>query len=402
MSGKPTLLFISPQFLFPLDAGGKIRSANILRHLKGGAFNTRLLSPATASERVRWSAEVTMLADRIEFFAPSPKNLIWRVRRALGFMTSIPISAFSDADAPFRNAVATAIRDRPDLIVFDYVQSLAASPAQLNAPHLFFAHNVETEILERHAGNARGAMKVVWAREAAKMRRFERMACERAAGVIAVSDRDAETFRRRFNAAATFAIPTGVDPDRFRFSPPPDNAPPILVFTGSIDWKANQDGLLWFMDEVWPLIVSQRPDASVIVIGKNPPRSMINRGKGMNWRFTDFVEDVRDHAKGAAFFIPLRVGGGTRIKAYEAMSMGLPVVSTALGVEGLPVENDRHLLIADSACAFAAAALRLLDDAPLRARLASAARALVERNFTHEAAARAFERSCLEILNKGR
>ena len=400
MSGKPSLLFISPQFLFPPDAGGKIRSANILKHLKGGAFRTRLLMPASPQERDLWPAEIASLADEVELFAPSRRGFFWKARRGLGFFTGLPVSAFSDADARFKNAVKRAMREAPDLAMFDYVQSLAAAQKNIGAPHVFFAHNVETEILERHAKTASGPMKHVWGREAAKMRRYEERACRAAAGVIAVSDRDAKIFRDDFGATA-LAIPTGVDPDYFAFNPPPATAPPALVFTGSMDWKANQDGLFWFMDEVWPLIAAKRADASLVVIGKKPPEGMTARAKarGLNWRFTGYVDDVRGHAKGAAFIIPLRVGGGTRIKAFEAMAMGLPVISTSLGVEGLPVRADAHLLVGDSAEEFAAASLRLLDDSALRTRLAASARTLVERDHSHEAAARAFERCCLGVLS---
>lgn len=405
MTTKPALLFVSPQFLFPMDAGGKIRSANILKNLKGGAFRTKLLMPATSEEAARWTAEISTLADAVTIYRPSPRNLIWKARRAAGFFGAIPISAHADADAAARRATAQALGDKPDLVVFDYVQSLATAPADIGAPHLFFAHNVETEILERHASTAGGAMKRVWAREAAKMRLFERRACAAAAGVIAVSERDAEMFRSTFGARMALAIPTGVDPDHFQFSPPAPDAPPQFVFTGSMDWKANQDGLFWFMDEVWPLIAAARADASLVVIGKNPPRAMIEKAaaRRLAWRFTGFVDDVRDHARGAAaFVIPLRIGGGTRLKAFEAMAMGLPVLSTSLGVEGLPVKNGEHCLAVDGAAAFAEAAVKLLSDFPLRARLAASARALVEDQFSHKAAARAFEQNSLAILAAAR
>jgi glycosyltransferase involved in cell wall biosynthesis len=401
---KPTLLFISPQFLFPLDAGGKIRSANVLRHLKGGAFETRLLMPATTGEEARWKSEIGALADEIAFWRTSARNALWKARRAIGFLSPIPISARADADAPAKRAVAAAIGRAPDLVVFDYVQSAAMAPKRLASKSLFFAHNVETEILQRHADVATGVMKPVWSREAAKMRRFERATCVRTDAVIAVSERDADAFRRKFGAARAFAIPTGVDPDFFSFAVPPADGPPRVVFTGSMDWKANQQGLSWFMNEVWPLIAAARPDASFAAIGKNPPRAMVEAAaaKGFNWRFTGFVDDVREHARGQAYVIPLRVGGGTRIKAYEAMAMGVPVVSTALGVEGLPVTAGEHFLLADDARGFSAAVVKLLAEPALRERLAVAARRLVEENFSHAAAARVFERHCLAVLGAAR
>lgn len=400
---KPSLLFVSPQFLFPMDAGGKIRSVNILKHLKGGAFATRLLMPAAPDQAKRWKGDINALADETTLWLPGARGTLWKARRAAGFFAATPISALSDADAAAKAAVAGALALKPDLVVFDYAQSFAMAPATIGAPSLFFAHNVETEILARHAAVATGPMKIVWSREAAKMRRFERRACETLDAVVAVSERDADMFRKDFGAKSAYAIPTGVDPDYFFFAPA-DGAGARVVFTGSMDWKANQDGLSWFMNEVWPLIAERRPDASFTVVGKNPPRAMIEAAaaKGFNWRFTGFVDDVRAHARGQAYVVPLRVGGGTRIKVYEAMAMGVPVVSTRLGVEGLPLSPGAHFLEAETPRAFADAVLSLLADAELRGRLAAAARRLVEENFSHLAAARVFERHCLAVLDGAR
>ncbi len=387
-----------------MDAGGKIRSANILKQLKGGAFRTCLVMPATMREDSRWRVEIEGLADEVIRIPRPPRGIYRKLRRLSGLAASTPVSAYADADTGAKAAVATAAARGADLIVFDYVQSLAMAPASLAIPHLFFAHNVESEILERHAAIASGLMKRIWLREAGKMRRFETRACEAANGVITVSARDAEIFRAEFGAGTALAIPTGVDPDYFAFTPPADDAPAEVVFTGSMDWKANQDGLCWFMDEVWPLIMASRPETKFTVIGKSPPRAMIEMAKSrrLNWRFTGFVDDIRDHTKGAAFVIPLRVGGGTRIKAYEAMAMGLPVVSTALGVEGLPVADGEHYLEANDARSFADAALRLLAEPATRRGLAQNARRLVEGNFSHRDAAKIFEQHCLAILNAAR
>jgi len=404
VTAKPMLLFISPQFLFPMDAGGKIRTANLLKNLKGGAFHTRILMPAARDDERRWRAEIETLADEASFYSSPSGDRFPELRRIAGFMSALPVSAFCDARASAKKAVAKEIARGPDLVVFDYAQSLVLAPPAVSVPHAVFAHNVETEILERHAKAASGVMRMAWRREANKMRAFERRVCRAADGVIAVSARDAEAFRSKLDARAAFAVPTGVDTDFFPFAPPPEMASPSLVFTGSMDWKANQDGLFWFMEEVWPLIVERRADAAFTVIGKNPPGAMVARARkqGLNWRFTGFVEDIREHAKGAACVIPLRIGGGTRVKAFEAMAMGLPLVSTTLGVEGLDVIDGEHYLRADTPQQFARAALTLFEDAALRSRLAVAARALVERRFTHAAVARAFEQNCLSVLAAAR
>ena len=115
-------------------------------------------------------------------------------------------------------------------------------------------------------------------------------------------------------------------------------------------------------------MVHEVPGATMKVIGRSPPPRLVGEAPKGSWHFTGYVDDVRPHAVGSAVsIIPLRVGGGTRIKAYEAMAMGIPVVSTTIGVEGLPVEANRHYLLADDAQSFAAAVVRLLREADLRA-----------------------------------
>ncbi|MBD0425673.1 glycosyltransferase [Aquisalinus flavus] len=399
---RPTLLFISPQFLFPLDAGGKIRTTNILLNMKGGAFRIHLISPATPDEETRWSDEIAAICDDYTTWRIAPRD---RLHRLAGLLSPLPVSVWSDALHESRQAVETALKARPAVAVFDFTHSAALMPSDTfmtksGVRTVLFTHNVETEIFARHAKTAAFPMSLVWRVEHAKMARFERTACSRFDTVIGVSGRDAMTLKETFGAATTAAIPTGVDLDFFAYTPPANETGP-LIFTGSMDWRANQDGLTWFLHDVWPLIAAARPQTSLKVIGKNPPQHLIDAaGKACaNWTFTGFVDDIRPHAAGgSAYVIPLRVGGGTRIKAYEAMAMGMPVVSTTLGVEGLPLTPGEHFFSADTPEAFAAATLRLLAEADTRRALSGAARAFVEANASQKSVAEVFERICLDTL----
>ena len=168
-----------------------------------------------------------------------------------------------------------------------------------------------------------------------------------------------------------------------------------------MDWAANIDGVEFFIAEVWPLIRARFPDAEFCVVGRNPQPALVDlarRTKGVV--VTGSVEDVRPYVlKADVFVIPLRVGGGTRIKAFEAMAMGCPVVSTSIGIEGLELEAGAQYLLADDAAAFAEAVNRLLSDRQLGMSLAATARHHVESKFGHDVAARAFERACLRALS---
>ncbi|MDR7334174.1 glycosyltransferase family 4 protein [Roseateles asaccharophilus] len=393
--------FISPVFLFPADAGGKIRTGNILRGLKeSGRFDITLLSPATAEQQREWQGELDKQCDRFVGWAPSPPRPRWQ--RAPDLLSSLPINVAADRTPAAVEAVEKLLAaERFDVVVFDFVHAAVLRPAKLNGATVCFTHNVEAEIFERHAKTAASApLRWLWASQAAKMRRFEREELARFTRVVAVSERDAKKFAADGLTTAR-AIPTGVDLDFFSWQVPADGAPTV-VFTGSMDWEANVDGIRFYIEEVWPLVRAKVPAAQLRVVGKNPPQALVQRNvPGVS--FTGFVDDVRDHARDAqAFVIPLRVGGGTRIKAFEAMAMGLPVVSTSIGIEGLDVEDGNHFLRADSAESLAEATCRLIADGELRLKLSRAARELVEAQFGHRVAAEVFGRILVEAVEASR
>ena len=289
-------------------------------------------------------------------------------------------------------------------MVFDFVLATVLSPSRLETASVCFTHNVEAEIFARHAKQARNPfMRRVWASQHLKMQRFERDALRSFTSVIAVSERDAAFFRQHYGLDGVVDIPTGVDLDFFSWTPPPpvdEQHPPTVVFTGSMDWEANIDGVTHFLDDVWPLILREMPQARFVVVGRRPPASLVARAQGLSGvSFTGFVDDVRPYVHAAhAFIIPLRVGGGTRIKAFEAMALGCPVVSTSIGIEGLDVTPDRHYLLRDAATDQADAVLTLLRDAALRERVSREARACVEARYGHRVAAEVFERICLQAV----
>jgi glycosyltransferase involved in cell wall biosynthesis len=237
------------------------------------------------------------------------------------------------------------------------------------------------------------------------MRRFEHESLQRFTAVVAVSERDAKFFVGTYNVQHASAIPTGVDLDFFAWSSPPQvggTQPPTVVFTGSMDWAANVNGVRFFLKEVWPIIHQQLPAARFVVVGRSPPESLVIAARNLpNVEFTGFVDDVRPYVHGAhAFVIPLLVGGGTRIKAFEAMAMGCPVVSTALGMEGLGAKPYAHYLECDQPAHMAKALLELLGDAAQQDLLSKNARQLVEERFGHTRAAKAFEHICIETISK--
>ena len=320
-------------------------------------------------------------------------------------MHELPVNVVSDISPPAAQAVqAQLARGDIDLIVFDFVHASVLRPAGLSVRSVCFTHNVEAEIFGRHAGNAKDpARRWVWKSQHAKMQRFEGRALREYDKVIAVSERDARHFGSAYGVQGAEAIPTGVDLDFFSWTaPPPLDAqhPPTVVFIGSMDYAPNIDAVDFFVRAVWPQVRAAFPEAQFRVVGRNPPealQALARRSAGL--QFTGFVPDVRPHVRSAhVSIIPLQVGGGTRIKAFEAMAMGCPVVSTALGIEGLAVEPDEHYLQRNDAAGLAEGVITLLRDAARRERLSRSARDLVESRFGHRVAAQVFEGICQRAL----
>lgn len=404
--GKPRLAFISPIFLFPNDAGGKTRTTSILRGLAGGAFDVTLISPATAHQRSAWEPQLRQISNRFVAWQPPAARASWM--RALDLLGELPVNVAADRTTPALSAVRRMLAaDGFDVIVFDFVHAAVLRPRQVNAATVCFTHNVEAEIFARHARQARNPlMRFAWARQYEKMQRFERRALALFDCVVAVSERDAAHFRERYGVAVTQTIPTGVDLGFFTWQEPRDIDPkqPTVVFIGSMDWAANIDGVGHFLAEVWPLVLRELPQARFVVVGRQPPASLIERSRALsNVHFSGYVDDVRPCVHAAqVFVIPLRVGSGTRIKAFESMAMGCPVISTSVGIEGLDVVAGEHYLCCNAAEDQARAIVDLLLNPALRRQLSRRARHCVEQKFGHLVAARAFEQHCLGALERFR
>ncbi len=399
---RPRLLFVSPRFLFPMDQGGKIRSGNTLMGMKGGAFEIEMASPAPP-DIARYAPEIEASCDR---FVSWPEQAPSRVRRALALGSALPVAVATDRSSAGSACVAAALARKPDVVVVDFPHADVLMPPRVDAALVMFTHNVEAEIFERHATRATGLWRLVWADQSRKMTRFEGETLRRFDSVIAVSDRDAAALTKRYGLPAVEAIDTGVDLDFFATNPPgPGPAPDggTVVFTATMSWPANVEGIHYLLDEVWPILLRTRPGLKATIIGRNPPASLSEKiaARGLNVTLTGFVDDIRPYVAAAdVYVIPLWVGSGTRIKAFEAMAMGRPVVSTSLGVEGLNVTHDEHFLRADNTPDFAAAILSLLDDRARRVRIAAAARALMEAQFSWAVVARQFESICLRALER--
>jgi glycosyltransferase involved in cell wall biosynthesis len=270
-------------------------------------------------------------------------------------------------------------------------------PPDLPCPTVLFQHNVEAMIWQRHYEVQVNAVKRVYLREQwRKMQTFERDACRRFDAVVAVSPEDRAVMQRDYGIENVYDIPTGVDIEFFRPSGAAVAEDHSLVFTGSMDWLPNEDAIRYFTERIMPLVKQALPGAKLTVVGRNPSPGLIALSKSdTSIVVTGRVDDVRPYMeRAAAYVVPLRIGGGTRLKIFEAMAMGKPVISTSIGAEGLPVRDGVELLLADTAEAFAGSVVAVLSDRALATRLGEQAAAEVRRRFGWARVAEAFAAIC--------
>jgi hypothetical protein len=206
---RPRLLFVSPRFLFPANEGGKIRTSNILRQMKGGAFEITLASPAPA-DAAEFSTDTNAVCDH---FLSWPARPATQLQRLLALPGAVPVAAATDRSAAGSAVIAAALGTKPDVVVVDFPHADLLMPRSIGAASLLFTHNVEAEIFERHARVATGAWRLVWRNQVGKMQRFEAEVLRRYDSVIAVSARDAAALKQRYGLPVVEPIETGVDLD---------------------------------------------------------------------------------------------------------------------------------------------------------------------------------------------
>jgi polysaccharide biosynthesis protein PslH len=405
------ILWLKTGPLHPLDTGGKIRTYNMLRALKRAHDLTYVsLCPPEISEEVRKSAaEYSHRAVWIPWREARKRSVRFGLELLLNFTASrLPYVIHKYRSVP----MATGIHEldqagAADLIVCDFLTpavNLIWPGRRLKTPTLLFQHNVESLIWKRLCENADGLKRVYLQGQWRRMRKFEQEACARFDGVVGVSAEDCEILRNEFGAGNVLgAVPTGVDCDYFGASQWPRQEH-SLVFLGSMDWMPNIDAVEFFTAEIWPAVKRQFPHATFTVVGRNPPAKLKELEKRIpGVRVTGTVDDVRPFlAAAAAMVVPLRVGGGTRIKIFEGMATGIPVLSTRIGAEGLPVAHGENILLADTPADFAARIAELFEQPARAQKIGEAGRALVRANYGWDAVNRIFEAYCHQAAEIGR
>jgi sugar transferase (PEP-CTERM/EpsH1 system associated) len=382
------ILWLNAGLLLPLDKGGKLRTWHLMRHLAQRHDITYLsfADPDTPQADLDGMRTVCSELHVVPRRDPAKGTVAFYRDAASRLLDPLPYAAGKYRSPAYAAKMRELLATRDfDLIVCDFLVPAVNMPETLPCPAVLFTHNVEAEIWRRHHEGQRNPIaRALFRRQWQRMLRFEGQTAARFDLVLAVSDTDRDTLHRLYGSrlkGPVFTVATGVDTTFF--TPRPTAIEPRhLVFTGSMDWIPNEDAMTHFCADILPLIRAQEPDVTLSIVGRAPTPAVRRLSELPGVTVTGGVDDVRTFMEKAALYVvPIRIGGGTRLKIFEAMAMGKAVVSTAIGAEGLPVTHGEHFCLADSPADFADAVVALLRDPAQRVQLEHAARRLVVREY---------------------
>jgi glycosyltransferase involved in cell wall biosynthesis len=389
------ILWVKVGGLWPPDRGGRLRSCHLISELSRRHQVTVATthgpdeSPEGLWDGLRGCEHVLSFPHRLA------KQGTARFAAALcrSWLGRMPVDLWKGRVPALAREVRRRVEAREvDLCVADFLVTAANIPLMGPVPVVLFEHNVEhliwrrLSLVERRAWR-RALLELEWR----KMRSWEARACASAALTVVVSEPDRALLAELAPSARLRAIPTGVDTGYFSPNGKPE-AFGRLVFTGSMDWYPNEDAILYFIETVLPAIRREVPGVSLTVVGHHPTARLRAAASRREVLLTGTVDDVRPFvAEAAVYVVPLRIGGGTRLKIFEALAMAKAVVSTSVGAEGLPLIDGEHFLRADEPADFARAVVKLLKQPDSRRRLGLAGRRLVQARYSWAEVARRFE-----------
>jgi glycosyltransferase involved in cell wall biosynthesis len=399
LGGGPHVAFLTHTPPLPAVSGERIRNWHLIRELSERGWRVSLFGlahegSAPAPEDVD---RLRAVCDDVVLFPFPRRRQSRKVMLALALRRAVHGHMFASPESIAAGRTWLEQR-RPDVVVVETHYMAPYVTEQLASRVLFDTHNSETRRIEsmaRRGGLSPRGIAARW--QVRPVRRFEAEAAARAARIAVVSDEE-RSFFEELAPGRVDVVPNGVDCRQIsaRAAVPPGAA---ILFLGSLDYSPNVDAVETLVDEIAPLI--ERRDATITIVGSNP-RPAVLRAAGRSTLTTSVAPNVPDTAPyweaARCLVVPMRAGGGTRLKILESLAWGVPVVSTTLGCEGLGLADGRELLVADGPAAFADAVNRLLADPELCGELSSRGRQLVEERYDWRTIADAFERSVLSVL----
>lgn len=389
------ILFLSQIVPYPPHGGVLQRGYNIVReigrrnevHLLAFVHPDVLGTPALVEES---RAALQQHCARVEYYRLWPKDSprLGKLSYLWSGASRSPFSVIAHRSREFRTAIHRTLAAHPiDLVHYDTLALAQFMPPGRRTPSTLTHHNIESQLMARRAAKETNPLARLYLRnEAAKLRAYESAHCRDFDLNIVVSDADAQTLQSIVPGIHTQTVVNGVDVDYFRPAPAErgSTSEPALIYTGGMNMFANRDAVMYFLREIWPTVKAGMPAVRFYAVGQDPPEEVLRiAAADPQVIVTGYVDDIRPYVNRAAVYVvPLRVGGGTRLKVVDAMAMGKAIVSTRIGAEGIRVTEGRDVLLADEPQHFAETTLRLLRDPQARARLGAAARLLAEDAYS--------------------
>jgi len=379
------ILLISPWLPWPPHDGGRIRILETLRFLAARHQVTLLTHVTSPQERGHVDA-IRDLCEGIEVEFVSSARLHRIGRVAAGMLQGYPViqSIYYSRRLAQRVRALTA-EDRFDVIHVEFsmiARYARAISARCKAKRVLSTHNIESQRFEREIPlSPWGLRRLALMGNALLFPAWEEKSVRLFDGAVAVSEHDRNWLQRNLPGGRVSLVPNGVDISYFQ--PDPQAAiGPSLVFTGVMDYPPNVDAVVWFVEDIFPLLLARHPHIRFDIVGARPSARVLALKSRPGVNVTGEVPDVRPYVRQAtAFVVPLRSGGGTRLKILQAMSLGCPVISTRIGAEGLEVADGDNVLFAEDGEQFLQQLEGLLASPELRGQLVRQGRELVTRRY---------------------
>ncbi len=400
------ILFLSQIVPYPPHGGVLQRGYNIIREIAKyndvhlfAFVHPDVLKTDDVIKDSQWHLE--QFCKSVHFFSLWPKKSVIHKYAAFaaGFIYPLPFSVLAHRSSAFKKAIKQIVsEEKIDIIHFDTIGLAPYFNENLGIPTVLTHHNIESELMSRRAEKEAGFLSRLYTGlQSRRLHEYEKQQSPRFNLNVMMSKHDEAVLKSISPSAKTAIVPNGVDTDYFVVRD--DDQEKAIIYTGGMNMFANKDAVMHLIDDIWPRIKKSIPEAVFNVVGQDPPDELVALGKrDPSIRVHGYVDDIRPYvAKSAVYVVPLRVGGGTRLKVLDSLSQGKAIVSTSIGCEGIDVTDRLNIHIEDDNDAFADRVIELLNNPQRRLELGSEARKLAEQKYAWLSIGKALQDAYLNV-----